>query len=197
MSQQINLLTLKPTSVRISAAHAIAAVTLTMLVVAGMWVVADQRNRALAASLVVQEAQLRDSTEALRVLTAREAARRQPAQVQAEIDALRPLASVSEALLEGIANGSLGNPNGFVGHLTSLARATEEGLWITNLNLTGGGQKLALQGRALESATVLRYVKRLNARFEEHGSGISTLDITIPEAGEGAATARGVSFRMN
>jgi Tfp pilus assembly protein PilN len=197
MTRQINLLTLKRTSVRLSAAHALAAITLMLVVVAGMWVAAERDNRQRAAVLATQQAQLREAAEALKVLKAREAARRQPAQVQAEIDALRPLASLSEALLDGIANGSLGNPAGFVGHLTSLARTTEEGLWLTNVSLGSGGQKLALQGRALESAAVLRYVQRLNAQFETHGAGVSTLDITASDTKEGAVTTRGVSFRMN
>jgi len=51
---------------------------------------------------------------------------------------------------------------GFSEHLQGLARETLAGVWLRDITVSGGGRSLVLEGSALRSELVPRYVQRLS-----------------------------------
>ena len=55
-----------------------------------------------------------------------------------------------------------GNTKGFAEHFTGLARQHIDGMWITALNIHGGGDKLNLQGSTFSPEAVPQYLQNLS-----------------------------------
>jgi len=55
-----------------------------------------------------------------------------------------------------------GNTKGFASHLTGLSRQHIEGMWLTNLSIHQGGEKLNLQGSTYSPEHVPRYLQNLS-----------------------------------
>ena len=60
--------------------------------------------------------------------------------------------------------GELGQLDGPVGLLTTLAQVHEDGVWLEQVESSFGGQRLRVRGTALTLDSVLRYADRLSHR---------------------------------
>jgi hypothetical protein len=99
--------------------------------------------------------------------------------VRTELEKKRALAKLLE---DGIGRGTQGFSHALVG----LGRQRVEGLWLTSFSLTDSGEELALQGRALSGALLIRYLQRLGDEQAFDGREFRTFAI------ERAADAGGV-----
>jgi hypothetical protein len=96
--------------------------------------------------------------------------------VRAELESKRAL---SELLERGLGHAS----QGFSTALLGLGRQRVEGLWLTDFSLADGDQ-LALRGRALSGALLLRYLERLGGESAFEGREFRTFELARdPEAG--------------
>jgi hypothetical protein len=86
--------------------------------------------------------------------------------VQAELERKRALAALLE---QGIGR----NSQGFSAALLGLGRQRVEGLWLTDFALADGVE-LALRGRAVSGALLLRYLERLGGEAAFDGSEFQT-----------------------
>jgi hypothetical protein len=86
--------------------------------------------------------------------------------VRAELERKRALATLLE---QGVGRST----QGFSGALLGLGRQRVEGLWLTDFALVDGAE-LALRGRALSGALLLRYLDRLGAEAAFDGSEFRT-----------------------
>jgi len=66
-----------------------------------------------------------------------------------------------EASLRLISGTELGDSQGFARHLRALARQATSGLWLTNIALSAIGDKVWLQGEALQAELVPTYLQNL------------------------------------
>lgn len=95
----------------------------------------------------------------------------QVAEAEAQIQALRNVAGVIE-------RGELGNTRGYAEYFKALARQNPSGLWLTGVSISGAGNELAVQGRALDPALVPAYLGRLTHEPVMRGKAFGSLKIS-------------------
>lgn len=83
------------------------------------------------------------------------------AQLQEQVDDAENALARSRDTLGFLRELRLGNVDGFSEQLKDLSRAGFDGLWLTEIALSEGGERLRLQGVATESVMLPAYVSRL------------------------------------
>jgi hypothetical protein len=96
------------------------------------------------------------------------------ARAQTQLDA-------QEALLAGLAGGTLGDTTGFSGYLTALARQTSPGVWLTGFTASGMDGPLAIRGRMLRPELLPGYIRMLNREEALRGRGFAELRLSARE----------------
>lgn len=76
-----------------------------------------------------------------------------------------------QKVVQILTQDEFGNTNGFSGYLTGLARQRLEGLWLTQLSISGGGSNITLNGSTVKAELLPKYLQRLSA--EKAFSGIT------------------------
>jgi Tfp pilus assembly protein PilN len=100
----------------------------------------------------------------------------QLAEAEAYIAALRKVSGT-------IQRGELGNTSGYAEYFKALARQNPSGVWLTGVSISGAGNELGVQGRALEPALVPAYLGRLAREPVMRGKAFASLKISQPGAG--------------
>lgn len=142
-----------------------------------------------------QERQAKASAE----LTARP---RQP-QLEAELAREEAKLKARSQALQVLESGALGSSEGFAEYLRAFARQKIAGLWLTKLTLSGGGLRMAIEGRALSPDLLPDYINRLNRERVLQGRAFDTLEISRPaaegakEGKEAAQPARYLEFTLS
>lgn len=88
--------------------------------------------------------------------------RRQSQQLQAQLDKLRNEQSAKEKLITVLRGKTLGNTDGFSGHLEAMARQNIHGMWLTRFHISGDGQQVDIQGNSLNPEYVPRFLQQLS-----------------------------------
>lgn len=183
MSQQINLF--NPRFERkkeyVTARTASQALGVLVLVLLALSIAGQRKVAALEAREAGMQAALAQG-EARRDKTMREfpPRKKDPALEQevAAAEAQRQLLQDASAVL---ASGELGNTQGYAGYFRALSQARVEGVWLTGVSISGAGNAIGLQGRALQASLLPAYIKRLGQQEVLKGKTFSSLDIGLPE----------------
>jgi hypothetical protein len=96
------------------------------------------------------------------------------AQAEAERKALQDVAMV----LKG---GSLGDTAGYAEYFRAFSRQNVNGLWLTGLTISGAGNDIGVQGRAMQPTLIPNYIARLTGERVMHGKTFASLDIGRPD----------------
>ncbi len=83
------------------------------------------------------------------------------------------LANKNNVLLV-LSGQQLGNTDGFASHLIGLSRQHIEGMWLTNLSIHQGGEKLNLQGSTFSPEHVPMYLQNLSKESSFDGVEFKT-----------------------
>ena len=201
MSKQSNLLAQAQPEPRLSAMRAaigLGAVFVGFLgyAVLGWWFGTMQ----LVDTAGLGSEQLAAAKSTLRELEQKIGARPKLADIVAQIDALKAQAAESQVILDLLRGGGSGS-DGYSGHLMTLARISEDGVWLTGIKIDNAGKTVSLAGRSLRNESVLRYAQRLNEQFSAYGVQFSAVDLKPELAKESAAGGAGpalssVVFRL-
>ena len=62
-----------------------------------------------------------------------------------------------------LSQDEFGNTNGFVEHISGLARQRMDGLWLTKIRISAGGTDVALRGTTSKPTLLPKYLQRLSA----------------------------------
>lgn len=62
-----------------------------------------------------------------------------------------------------LSKDEFGNTNGFIEHISGLARQRIDGLWLTKIRIAAGGTDVALRGTTSKPALLPKYLQRLSA----------------------------------
>lgn len=168
MSQQLNLLPAEKLAIN-PAVIALLVWATVVVVVAAAWGINHFRLASAEARLAATEADLKQTRGALQQRIDAKAA------LLAQIEASRPLAAAAQQLLKTIE--SVGNTAGFSGYFSTLADATEEGLWLTRVDLAKNRIN-QVDGQSLSSEAVLRFSRDLNALFASQGMQFTAVELT-------------------
>lgn len=160
------------------------------LLVWGGWLLAESQNLAKIATDKEQQ------VEALRTaLTRRTGAPPAITPATEDLGTLRARAQGAQALADLLEGEGLDRPPLHVAVLKAMAGAHHPQVWLSQMTVSDGGRKLALQGHALEQAAVLAYQARLRqmlAPLDIAPSGVSFTQ----ETGIDGVSALVIGFRM-
>lgn len=100
-------------------------------------------------------------------------------ELEAQVKDLEKQLKSSEDILGVQAGVAAGQGRGFSGYLLAFARQSVNGVWLTNINVGEGGNKMMIGGRALRPDLVPDYIKRLSKEKAMHGQTFSTLNMQL------------------
>ena len=81
-------------------------------------------------------------------------------------------------VLDLLSGESVGNTDGFSGHLEALGRRHPEGLWLEDIRIADGGRQLVLAGRTLQAGLVPRFLAELQAEPALAGTAFATFTLS-------------------
>jgi hypothetical protein len=196
MSKQINLLVQAQAAPELSARRGLiglGAMLAAFLVYAALgWFATARLGDAAGQS----DAQLASDKAALQALEQKLGERMKLADIVAQTDALRAQGGESQDIVN-LLRGGAGGSEGYSGELTTLARISEGGVWLTGVKIGNAGKSVSLAGRALRHESVLRYAQRLNEQFSAYGVQFTAVELTPESAREGGSgPAPSVAFRL-
>lgn len=93
--------------------------------------------------------------------------------------------------------GDFGNTEGYSEYFRAFARQVVDGLWLTGLSLTAGGNEVGIHGRTLRPELVPVYINRLKSEPVMKGKAFATLEMQAPSesVSEGASNNNNASPR--
>lgn len=147
---------------------------------------------ALAAINGVQAWQLRRAEAQLASVNAeRETVSQRVTQLQAKLEdepsrdertqRLRNELAAKRALLDYLEEGTFAERGGFSGYLDGLADQIVDGVWLDRIELAAGGDRLQLNGHAIEPQQVPALIKALGQASAYEGRNFRRLAIDRPE----------------
>lgn len=68
-----------------------------------------------------------------------------------------------QKVLNILSRDEFGNTNGFIEHVSGLARQRIDGLWLTQIRISGGGTDVALRGTTTKPDLLPKYLQRLSS----------------------------------
>jgi hypothetical protein len=183
MSQQINLLIEKQRRPVISAERSLIA--LVLLLVASVAYAMVERNKTSKVQEAVKsgEARLKGERASLKAMQDSLAQRANPDELNVEVAYLAELAANKQRVLQELRLGGAGSEAGYYDHLLTLAKVSENGVWVTNVSISDAGTRMTIEGRSLNSEAVIRYSQRLNEQFAPFGVKFSTLEVSQQSLG--------------
>jgi hypothetical protein len=104
------------------------------------------------------------------------------AQAEVELKALHDV----ESVLRG---GALGNTAGYAEYFRAFSRQNVGGLWLTGVTISGAGNDIGVQGRAMQPTLIPNYIARLTGERVMHGKTFASLDIGRPDVQQAAPVA--------
>ena len=180
MTQQINLLRPKDRSAGI-AVGALGTVGVVLVVLAGYFASVVGETTRLRDTAKLKDQQLAQVKSTIKAVQAERAKQSDASALEAEIAAIRPRAEALAQLVNQVRAGTPGAKEGFARYLNTLGSLSAEGLWISNLSVSKGGNTVVITGRALQNEAVMQYARRLNDAFAPQGVRFKSLELT-PEA---------------
>lgn len=179
MSQQINLF--NPifrkqkkyfSSVTMLQAMAIICLGCALLVADAM-----RRTSALTAQASATEAALAARQAKLAEVKVQYAPRPRSTTLAAEIAEAQATLAMLQNASATVARGGFGDTTGFSPYFKALARQSLDGVWLTGVDIVSGGERIGLQGNALEASLVPQYMGRLAQEPVMKGKAFGKLDI--------------------
>ena len=80
-----------------------------------------------------------------------------------------------------LSRDEFGNTEGFIGHISGLARQRIDGLWLTKIRIASGGTDIALGGTTSKPALLPKYLQRLSAEKVFAGTEFQSLKMSRQE----------------
>lgn len=194
MSQQINLMIVRPPGPRFSAG--VGALMLLVLLSAMLgYGLLQQHNTSLLQQRVEQgerqlEALRQDRQGRQAELGARQARR---AALAAADKGRRQL---GEGLQQRLVGGEFGSADGYFRHLEILTQIPGAGVWLNSIAITRAGKAMSLEGQAVDREAVLAYVKVLNQRFAVLNVRFEALELNAMVTGAEAGGDAPVMFKL-
>ena len=182
MSQQINLF--NPifrkqkkyfSSVAMAQALGIICLGCLLLIADATW-----RMRAMRAQSAATDALLATTQQRLTDARVQFPPRAKSATMAAEIKAAQEELAMLQNAEATIRRGGFGDSAGFSGYFRAFARQSVPGLWLTDLDISGGGARIGVSGNTLQADLVPQFMRRLGQEPVMKGKAFSSLDIGAP-----------------
>ena len=193
MSRQINLYptAFRPQGKKFSAGWTVAAVLAITVGISAYYAWDTQRLRGLSARRSEAEAQLKQLRDQL-VALGQAGPRTKNKALEDQVAHAENLLRTRQELFGRLQSGEIGNRDGYAKFLTALARQRVEGVWLTGVEISGPGNDIVLDGRAIRADLLPGFIKMLRNEEALKGKPIGTLALREREiAPEGERKAQG------
>lgn len=163
--QQINLYVpeLRPRRDAVTAGRFIWLFMLLVVIAVAFAGWQQWRQSQLSQELARLDEQIRLQTQRTEALEQEAAGRATDAALLREAGNREEQAAQMQRLLAFMQQVTLGNVAGYSEHLKDLSRASFQGIWLTDITLTGDAEAVLLQGFVTSPAMLPDYVSRLGA----------------------------------
>ncbi|MCW9024831.1 MAG: hypothetical protein OQK73_09110 [Gammaproteobacteria bacterium] len=103
--------------------------------------------------------------------------RQQDKKLLHEIEVLSTHIANKQRVMQVLTTQRFGNTDGFTEHVKGLARQRIDGMWLTDISISKGGEHLGMKGQALQAELLPRYLQRLSSEAAFLGKSFKTLNI--------------------
>ncbi len=104
-------------------------------------------------------------------------------QLQESVAALRREQAERAALMSILADYHHGQASGFSGYLWDLSAHNVDGMWLSEINLNGGGRWIGLKGMATDPARVPEFLRQLSNGESFNGHLFDGFELRETESG--------------
>jgi len=178
--QQINLYQsqLQQHKSHLSSSQLLKAVAVVSGLMLGLLVFYGVQLNQRQAELEIVEAAQATKMAQLENLQTQIQARQKDPKLQARVDALMLEISNKQRVMKVLGEQRFGNSEGFAAHVSGLARQRIDGLWLTQVRISQGGETLSMKGQALKAELLPRYLQRLSTEAVFAGKNFETLSMS-------------------
>ncbi len=178
--QQINLYQsqLQKHKTHLSSSQLLKAVAVVSGLMLGVMVFYVLQLSQLQVELEIVETAQATKMAQLESLQTQIQARQKDQLLQASVDALMLDISNKQKVMKVLGEQRFGNSEGFSAQVSGLARQRIDGLWLTQVRISQGGETLGMKGQALKAELLPRYLQRLSTEMVFAGKTFETLSIT-------------------
>ena len=194
MTQQINLFAREVEEKKGPALVGLLLAVVLAALLAFYWQALRTQSAVLEGRVAQVRKQIESEKAALAQMKQALATRTDPARLAAELAALKSRAAEAQEIMNQLQRGQLGSLAGYSNHLMTFARIGEPGVWLTGAKIANAGRTIEVQGRSLQSDSVLRYAGELNRQFAGLGTSVTLLEITPVTSDDKSRTA--VAFKL-
>jgi hypothetical protein len=183
VTQQINLFNpifLKQRKVFTAVAMA-QAVGLLLVGLGAFGVYQQQSVKSLRAQLAAVENQHKIKQGQLAAISVQFAPRQQDPELRNELANLELQARTLRHISGVLTKGQFGNTRGYADYFRAFARQRVDGLWLTGLKISGAGDDMTVNGRALDAALVPGFLGKLAKEPVLHGKTFASMTISLAE----------------
>jgi MSHA biogenesis protein MshI len=185
MIQQVNLYTdeLRPTKERLQAGTAIGVLLVGLVLVAFVAGFLTYENSVMANKASRLDRQNQQLEQAVAELSAAVQARQPDAEVERALDRVTQTLARRQRLLERVESLVLSEGRNFSPQLAALARQIPEDVWLTDVILESGSDKVTIEGRSRDGALVPLYLENLGDEAAFAGKTFGVFRLSRPEEG--------------
>lgn len=185
MIQQVNLYTdeLRPSKERLQAGTAVGVLLLGLLLVAFVAGFLTYENSVMANKASRLDRQNQQLEQAVAELSAAVQARQPDAEVGRALDRVTQTLARRQRLLDRVENLVLSEGRSFSPQLAALARQIPEDVWLTDVILESGSDKVTIEGRSRDGALVPLYLENLGDEAAFAGKTFGVFRLSRPEEG--------------
>lgn len=127
------------------------------------------------ASLVEEQQKQKLAMAELQKVQAELSLRKKDVALTKEINDKTKELSNKQKVLGILSRDEFGNTDGFIEHISGLARQRIDGLWLTQIRIAEGGTNVSLQGLTSRSSLLPKYLQRLSAEKAFSGTQFKSL----------------------
>lgn len=188
MSQQINLFNpiFRKQKKYFSSVAMLQALAIICIACAVLVADAVRRTSALSAQAAATAATLATKQARLAEVKVQFAPRARSTTLSAEVAEAQETLVMLQNASATIERGGFGDTTGFSPYFRALARQSLDGVWLTDVEIAGGGERIGVQGRTVQASLVPQYIARLAQEPVMKGKAFGKLDITTPVLAPGA-----------
>ncbi len=184
MKQDINLLLIPAGSASRHPTARQAAMALMLVLAAGFaagsWY--DYQTNSLQKQAATLNSNIDDLVFSLEERSHFLAQRNADPSLVAELQRRQREADDKSRVLDLLSGESVGNTDGFSGHLAALGRRHPQGLWLDRIRIADGGRQLMLRGLALDAELIPKFLGDLQLEPVLSGTSFSTFALSSDEA---------------
>ncbi len=182
MSRQINLFSTAFRRQRkpFSATWIVAGFVTTVALATAYYAVVAQPLQAMRAQRVDAAAQVKTVRDTL-VAAGKEVQKTSNKALEDQVARAEAQLKGRQELVGRLQTGEIGNRDGYSKYLLALARQHLDGVWLTNIDISGPSDEFSVRGRTQRASQVSDYIKMLKNEEGFRGKPISTLSLVERE----------------